>query len=408
MSPHIVIDHIINFWTDKILQGSASIPKEKLKDVGMPEKILNNFIQRGEEVVIEKLNQICDSPFLDSSVRAGEEGGLVDRMAELLWERLIFPANIVKDIVSVTYTNMFNEWRDNPISFAEVIENPEETADTIFNRAKDLSTISVEGDRFGAEMLLMISEASGIVFLADIIKIEKELGANKLDKNQFTVSIRRALMLKEYFESMKTETETEVEEEFFDEDENAYEDDPTEENCEEPVTETEEYSDIEVETVIVETPTEDTMAEEAVEAEDETESEEYPEEEEQTNIIIPETEYESSVRMSFETAEPEVEPAPAQEPEPAAPAVAEEEEPKEPGDILRSVLLDPENMEYFTKELFDNNEGAYRAMVERTCSQKKLKNVLAIANNELFLRDIPPSAFAASTLIKTIKTNFVE
>ncbi len=96
-----------------------------------------------------------------------------------------------------------------------------------------------------------------------------------------------------------------------------------------------------------------------------------------------------------ETAEADAVPAEAAVSQKSIPLEAVEK-PSEAGAELFTLLMEREKQAFFSKKLFSNRINLYRGVVGRICRQKSLKNALVIADNELFLLDIPRSADTAT------------
>jgi hypothetical protein len=75
---------------------------------------------------------------------------------------------------------------------------------------------------------------------------------------------------------------------------------------------------------------------------------------------------------------------------------------------LAKALMDEDNKNYFVNELFDGDLLGYKMMSERICQASDMNRALIIADNELFMLDIPTVAEQASRLMNLIREKYVE
>jgi hypothetical protein len=68
--------------------------------------------------------------------------------------------------------------------------------------------------------------------------------------------------------------------------------------------------------------------------------------------------------------------------------------------------MSEENLAYFAEVLFEKDTVAFQRFAHQIARQKKLGNALTLADNELFIRQIPPQASPATRLLTTIRQNF--
>jgi len=76
-------------------------------------------------------------------------------------------------------------------------------------------------------------------------------------------------------------------------------------------------------------------------------------------------------------------------------------------ELARS-LMEENSRKYFINELFDGDNLGYKMMAERICQASDLNRALIIADNELFMLDIPAVAEQASRLMNLIREKYAE
>lgn len=382
-----IIDTITGFWTDRILHGADSATLSTLSKAETPDRIRQGLVSRGERVVRRVLTGLFEAPFINLTPAEVENSELMNKLMALLKDHVVLSREKVSEIVSATYSELFNRWSAEPLKQNLTGDTPAQNAAEVFNRALLLSTSGAEGDKFGLEMISMVCQASGLPLIAEAVKVEKALGMKKLDREQFSIIFRRVLMLKEHFKGEKQ----------------------------------------------VEAPG-DRMVEEAPPTEavmNDYPSARYEEEQVVPGMRAPVNiaksvpfeemllDVESAGRALSETEEIGIK---AQDDydmrQPAAYSAALEEDDEildelstdlsdeEPGEALQILMFSEENIEYFTRNIFKGDVEAYRDVIERIAMQKTLGNALTIANNELFLRNAPPSSKPAARFIKIIKRLF--
>lgn len=103
--------------------------------------------------------------------------------------------------------------------------------------------------------------------------------------------------------------------------------------------------------------------------------------------------------------------APAPEPhEPASPESVPKAAPRPgfspTGEALYNALMADDNLAYFSELLFGKDTVAYQRLAYHISRQKKLSSALTLADNELFVREIPSSSPAAVRLLTLIRQHF--
>ncbi len=417
------INSIASFWTDRILQGADSVPLERLYSIEMPETIRRDFTSRIEELITSQINILFDSPYFIITAEEADAAGIIKEVLETIKGHVVFSGEKVREIVTATYSALFDKWVTDSLKQSIEGNEPEKAAAEVFNRASLLSSSSAEGDKFGLEMIALICHTSGLPLIGNAVKIEKSLGMKKLDIIQFTHIIRRTLLLQDYIlGEAEPEAEAAEEEETVPPEADLEESPEKPEPAEIPHPELEEFAKLDK-------PVEHEEIEESIEPEQPEEPEELEEPEvtlEAPEVLAPETIPEAEEPRVAE--EPVVEPAVEEiddtlraaasllggengaenetviDSTPEAVEVQETvEKLEEPASALRSLLLKEENIAYFTGSLFKGDEEAYRNVVEEISNQDTLGNALSTANNEIFLRNAPPSSESAAKFIKIIK-----
>jgi hypothetical protein len=192
-----------------IFQDTTSVTLEKLKAVGLPEDILQDFTRRGEIIIKEKVEKLFESPFFDIHIGKAEEIILLSQLQELLNRKLCYPKEIVKDILQFKYSSLLEQWQAQPIDIAKDVADVERVSEEIFKRTTAFAPSASAGGEFSFETIATVCDMSGLPLIAEAVMVEKELGAKSLNQEQLTLLIRRSLMLKEHLSGITPRTETE-------------------------------------------------------------------------------------------------------------------------------------------------------------------------------------------------------
>lgn len=345
-----IIHRLINYWCHEILKGAPQVPMAQLTAAAMPEPLRLELTRHAEAGIQGEITHVLSNPIFGPASSA-EADPFRRQLFELLLNRLMITEPFLKETIEKVFRSFLEGWRMEPINLRQAMENPVGFADEVFKRAEVIAANGATARiRYPLDVLAIVCHASGLKPLSDAIKIEQELAVNVLDREEFVILTRRLIMLKARYSLTRRLV--------------AYEG------------------------------TGKTIAEAL--------SKEKP-----TALVAP-------VAPPPVAAEPAA-PVPDVPPTAPKPAPIGETAPKPPrpgldegGELLYNALMAEENLAFFTEVLFDKDSVAFQRMAYQVSRQKKMVNALTLADNELFVREIPSHAVAAQKLMSLIRNNFHE
>jgi hypothetical protein len=344
MTPTDLEGRLVKYWCDRILMGTGAVPLTKLREVVIPEKLLKAVVSRVEGALSAEVDRICGNALFDFGSGGG---GLREQLSEMLAPRVVITEGLMREIVAQVFRGVLDQWRDEPISLRQAIEDAEGFTAEVFRRA----TMVVgdgegEAKEFPADLLAMVCDTSGLKALSEAVMLEPQISPGELTPEGFALLTRRLMMLKERYNVSRR--------------------------------------------LIAFEGTGKTIAD-ALSA--------FP-----SPVAQP-----SPPVAAVAQASPPVQVQPTgAEVAPAAQAVTGAPRPgfDEAGNALYLALMSEDNLTYFSEVLFDKNTVAYQRLAYQIARQKKLANALTLADNELFVRQIPPQASPAMKLMTIIRQNF--
>lgn len=368
----IDVSKITKHWTDEILDGAEKVSSKRLQTIKMPEQLLARISEKVEGILKDEIQKICDNPFFDFTPEEAEDFDIKAELNRLFSARLVIPAESLTEIVDDVFDEMVEDWQTEPISLRNISEDLEDFADEIFKRATSIIPISVEDGGFKPEAIAEICELIGLNTLAQAIKVEIELGISRLDLDEFILITRRFMMLIKHYRVERKLISFEGKGKTL-------------------------YAKP--------TPPEPEVAEE-IPAREAVVEEPVAEEVEAPPEGLDLSDFEKDVKAAAKAVKETIEAKKKPKAEPAARKAELQVESAAPQVSLYERFMEKDNLDYFVGRIFERDLESYKSMVNNVCQQKDLNRALIIADNELFLLDIPPSAEQASRLLNVIRENF--
>lgn len=346
-------DQIIENWVKLILVDSEFLGNARLKELSLPDELKNKLSGSLSNVLDSVVANVTQSKFVHSEPGSDD---LLLSLKSLLEESVVLPAGEVRHIVKQFYQPLLDEWNMNPISFRNAKDDPQSLTDEIINRSKQLISQSENGQKHEIGVLSEICELSGLATMAMALQIEAKLGFSEINRDELLILTTRLLKLKDHYRVGRKLSFSE-----------------------------------------------------GVSSAIQTVSESVPAE------VIPDTHVGGIVETEIQSQDTVQSPETVDlgSDETAETASAEEVEVLPDGipdnlSGLYRALMEPSSIQNFSESLFDGSINDYKLMVMKICKQKKFSNALILTDNELFVRDKPPTIPPAMELVQKIKDNFVE
>jgi hypothetical protein len=342
-----ILNSVIEKGLDAVFKDSDNISFAMLSKAGLPQKILQQLQQQGRTIIQQKLDKLLDHPLFDNKNKDAQEDSIFEALNNLLERKLVFSKEFVSNALISNYQNLLSDWQKNPLVFTGEPENLASNAGEILKRSAILSGVPENSPEFTSEMISAVCGISGLPLIANAIEVERQLGVEKMNLQQFTVLIRRSLMLKDQLGVSATSPQARP------------------------------APKVEAKPIPAPTPAPKPIP---------TPPPPAPPKPAPTpsapKVEIPKA---PSERRAKETAPP-------------APVPKYKE-----GETLENILLSAENLEYFAENLYDGDVVKYRSFVDKVCQQDNIKHAFTETSNELYYLDIPEASEVAVKFKKVIE-----
>jgi hypothetical protein len=357
------VNRLTEYWCDELLKGAPSLPLAHLQETSMPAELKQELVTLVDAELHDEIERVAANPVFRNSP-AGPEA-LRQQLFNLLTAHIMLTAPLMREVVERVFRNLLEQWRTEPLVFRQAMEDPDVFAAEIFRRASIVTASpSGNGATCPADVLAMVCDAGGIGSLADAIRVEQEMGTAGLTRSDFALLTQRLMLLKERYHIGRRLI--------------AYE--GTGRTLVEP------SAPITPITAPAPRPAEPPS---------------QPAVQHRAPLLEP------------SIAEVTLEPAPtptlapiAIEPTPTTAKPAARPGLDEAGEHLYNALMAQDNLAFFAEVLFGKDTVAYQRLAYQIARQKKVANAVTLADNELFVREIPSHAIVAVKLLTMIRENF--
>lgn len=427
-------ENIIKQWSDTILRGKERVSFREIKTLDIPEKLMKKIVSMNENILSEQIDLILENPFFDFSAESNGKAEIKRELHSLLIDRVSLPAKNINYLVTETFKVKGADWRNEPISYRQVAEDELNFAEEIFRRIESYTDENPDNGRYKLNIIAEVCEFSGLESIAQAVRLESEFNIVALNRDEFYLITKRFLMLSKHFRIERQLVAYEgaartlhakppkkvVEPPIKKTSKEMIEELPIREGTA-PIEEISAFPDIEAdikiltesvkkelaenvqqESVPVELPDDaaaewenidiDLEAELKSQIESETENEKTEQQEAGFNSQS----YDEFVEESL-SEENDVQLLEETETEPAISATNLD---------LHDLLTNPNNAKQFVEALFEGDENGYQMMITKICNAPDLNRALIIADNELFMLDIPSANVFALRLLNTIRAHF--
>ena len=433
-------ENIISQWSNTILQGKERVSFKEIKTLEIPEKLMKKIVEMNESILSEQIDLILDNPFFDFTHESNGKAEIKQELHRLLIDRVSLPAKNINYLVTETFKIKGADWKNEPISYRQAAEDELAFAEEIFRRIESYTDEKPEEGRYKLDIIAEVCELSSLESIAQAIRLEGEFNIESLNIEELYLITKRFLRLSKHFRVERQliayegaartlhtkppkkpaappiqKTPKQMIEEL-----------PIREGTT-PIEETSAFPDIEADIKIL---TESVKKELAENVQQETVPVELPDDAaaEWENIDIDlEAELKSQIKSDIESSDDQTEQQEtgsdteaydkfmeetlAEEKAEEIQLLEDDEGDQDTGIIegnsnLLDLLTNPNNANQFVEKLFEGDENGFQMMVTKICNAPDLNRALIIADNELFMLDIPSTSKLALRLLNTIRAHF--
>ena len=105
-------EDLITYLAAEILSEDDYVTSEKLQEAGIDQKVVDEFVTRSRKTIKEQVDTLFKYPLLNPEIRSGN---LADKLRDMLFDHIVFPKDVIKEVLEKVYGKTINSWSQEVI-----------------------------------------------------------------------------------------------------------------------------------------------------------------------------------------------------------------------------------------------------------------------------------------------------